>query len=91
MVLYWMIRLFDELPHRIQKIKGVKNETFKKKLDGWLMDIPDTPKINDYVQVFGAESDSIVDQKNRGGKDTKSISIIMCSSIQLRVLSGVIW
>ena len=43
-----MERLFNALPYRIQKITGVKTDTFKKKLDEWLREIPDTPKIDDY-------------------------------------------
>ena len=60
-----MERLFNTLPYRIQKITGVKTDVFKKKLDEWLRDIPDTPKIDDYGASVGTETNSIIDQKNR--------------------------
>merc|ERR1711962_1417557 len=41
-----MERSFNALPYRIQKITGVTTDTFEKKLDKWLRDIPDTPKID---------------------------------------------
>merc|ERR1712228_1167815 len=64
-----MERLFNALPYRIQKITGVKTDTFKKTLDEWLRDIPDTPKIDDYSASVGAETNSIVDQKNKRKKN----------------------
>ena len=64
-----MERLFNALPYRIQKITGVKTDTFKKKLDEWLRDIPDTPKIDDYGASVGAETNSIIDQKNKRKKN----------------------
>ena len=64
-----MERLFNSLPYRIQKITGVKTDIFKKKLDEWLRDIPDTPKIDDYGASVGAETNSIIDQKNRRKKN----------------------
>ena len=57
-----MERLFNALPYRIKKITGVKTNTFKKKLDQWLRDNPDTPKIDDYGASVGAERNSIIDQ-----------------------------
>ena len=42
----------------------MKIDTFKKKLDEWLRDIPDTPKIDDYSASVSAETNSIIDQKN---------------------------
>ena len=30
----------------------VKKDTIKNKLDEWLKDIPDTPKIDDYGAIF---------------------------------------
>ena len=50
-----MERLFNTLPYRIQKIKGVNTDTYKKKLDEWLRDIPDTPKIDDYGESVSAD------------------------------------
>ena len=64
-----MERLFNTLPYRIQKITGVKTDVFKKKLDEWLRDIPDTPRIDDYGAIVGVETNSIIDQKNRRKKD----------------------
>ena len=60
-----MERLFNALPHKLQKLTGVKRDTFKKRLDEWLKGVPDTPKIDDYGASVGAESNSIVDQWNR--------------------------
>merc|ERR1712240_255040 len=62
-------RLFNALPYRIQKITGVETDTFKKKLDEWLRDIPDTPKIDDYGASVGTETNSIIDQKNKRKKN----------------------
>ena len=42
-----MEKLYNALPHEIEKITGVKTDTFKKKLDEWLRDIPHTPKVDD--------------------------------------------
>ena len=47
----------------------MKTDTFKKKLDEWLRDIPDTPKIDDYGASVGAETNSIIDQKNKRKKN----------------------
>ena len=60
--------LFNALSYRIQKITRVKTDAFKKKLDEWLRDIPDKPKIDDYGASVGAETNSIIDQKNRRNK-----------------------
>ena len=38
-------------------------------MDELLRDIPDTPKIDDYGASVGAETNSIIDQKNRRKKD----------------------
>merc|ERR1712081_110954 len=67
-----MERVFNALPYRIQKITGVKTDTFKKKLDEWLRDIPDTPKIDDYGASVGAETNSIIDQKNERKKNKEN-------------------
>ena len=58
-----MERLFNALPYRLQTITKVKTETFKRKLDGWLREVPDTPKIDDYGATVSARTNSIVDQK----------------------------
>ena len=58
-----MERLFNALPYEIQKITDVKLDTFKKHLDKWLKNIPDTPKIDDYGVAVGAETNSITKQK----------------------------
>ena len=39
--------LFNALFYKLQKITNVKTETFKKKLDKWLIGIPDASKIDD--------------------------------------------
>ena len=45
--------------------RGGNRCIFKKKLDKWLRDIPDTRKINDYDERAGIETESIVHQKYR--------------------------
>ena len=42
----------------------MKTDTLKKKLDERLRDIQDTPKIDDYGASVGAETNSIIYQKN---------------------------
>jgi len=59
-----MGRLFNFLPHEIQKITNVKKDTFKKHLDRWLKGVPDTPRVGEYASRVAAPSNSIVDQKN---------------------------
>ena len=41
-----MERIFNALPREIRNITGVKTDAFKKILDLWLQNAPDTPKIN---------------------------------------------
>ena len=43
-------------------ITGVKIETFKKRLDDWLRNVPDEPRIDDYGASVAAETNSIVHQ-----------------------------
>ena len=64
-----MERLFNALPYRIQKITGAKTDLFKKKLNEWMRDIPDTPKIDDYGASVSAETNSMIDQKNKRKKN----------------------
>ena len=42
--------LFNPLPYnyKLHTITNFKTETFKKKLEKWLIGIPDAPKIDDY-------------------------------------------
>ena len=68
-----MERLFNVLPHKLQKLTGVKTDTFKKRLDEWLKGVPDTPKIDDYGASVGAMSNSIVDQWNRERERNKKM------------------
>ena len=44
--------------------KRCKTDTFKKHLDRWLRDIPDTPKIDNYGSLVSADTNSITKQKN---------------------------
>ena len=57
-----MERLFNYLPQKKKAIAGVKTETFKKRLDDWLRNVPDQPKIDDYGASVAAETNSIVHQ-----------------------------
>ena len=57
-----MERVFRALLYRMQK--NGKTDAFKKNLDEWLRDIPDTFRINYYGASIGAET-NIIDQKNR--------------------------
>ena len=58
-----MERLFNAIPYRLQNVKDVKTDTFKKQLDRWLKGVPDTPKIDNYGAAVGAVSNSITKQK----------------------------
>ena len=64
--------LFNALPYKVQTIINVKAETFKKKLDKWLIEIPYAPKIDDYGTSVRSRTNNIVDQnrsrKTRGKK-----------------------
>ena len=55
-------RLFNCLPHEIRNISGKSVECFKKILDNWLQNLPDTPKIDDYGSRVVATSNSIINQ-----------------------------
>ena len=66
-----MERLFNALPYRLQTVREVKVDTFKKHLDKWLKSIPDTPKLDDYGASVGAETNSIIHQKNK--KENKQL------------------
>ena len=50
----------------------MKTDTFKKKLDEWLREFPDTSKIDDYGASVDAETNSIVDQKNKRKKNKEN-------------------
>ena len=62
-----MERLYNALPYKLQSVTKVKTETFKRKLDGWLRTIPDTPRIDDYGASVGVSTNSIVEQGKHGG------------------------
>ena len=53
-------RLFNALSYKLQTVTGVKTETFKSKLDEWL--IPNTPRIDDYGASIDVSTNSIVEQ-----------------------------
>ena len=55
-----MMRLFNAIPGELRNITGVKIDTFKRKLDTWLLSVPDTPIIDSYKAA--AESNSLVHQ-----------------------------
>ena len=57
-----MERLFNALPYDLQNKKDISTDTFKKHLDLWLRNIPDTPRVDGYGMTVPAESNSIVDQ-----------------------------
>ena len=57
-----MARLFNHLPTKIANLSGVTTETFKKRLDEWLMKIPDQPKIDDYAGLVERETNSLLHQ-----------------------------
>ena len=58
----------------------MKTDVFKKKLDEWLRDIPDTPKIDDYGASVGTETNSVIDQKRR----KKDIGINIRATLNVR-------
>merc|ERR1712106_621675 len=55
-----MMRLFNAIPGELRDTTEVKIDTFKRKLDKWLLSVPDTPIIDNYKAA--AESNSIVHQ-----------------------------
>ena len=55
-----MMKLFNAIPGELRNITGVKIDTFKRKLDTWLLSVPDTPIIDSYKAA--AESNSLVHQ-----------------------------
>ena len=57
-------RLYNTLPYRLQNIRNIKTEMFKKHLDRWLSYKPDTPKIDNFRAMISAEANSITKQKN---------------------------
>ena len=56
-----MEKLYNTLPYRLQNVRDVRTDTFKKHLNRWLRDIPNTPKIDNY----GA---SVITETNRNNK-----------------------
>ena len=57
-----MERLFNAIPQNIRNTTGQTKDTFKRHLDKWLRNIPDTPKIDGYGITIAAESNSIIYQ-----------------------------
>ena len=55
-----MMRLFRVISGDLIDTAGLKMDTFKRKLDKWLLMVPDTPIIDNYK--VAAESNSIVHQ-----------------------------
>ena len=51
-------------PIGCKSVKGMKTDTSKKHHDRVLRDIPDTPKIGNYMASVSAETNSITEQKN---------------------------
>jgi hypothetical protein len=59
-----MERLYSALPYRLQNIRDIRMDTFKKHLDRWLTDIPDNSKIGNYEASVSAEINCMTEQKN---------------------------
>ena len=57
-----MERLVNTIPQNIRNTTGQTKDTFKRHLDKWLRNIPDTPKIDDCGITVGAENNSIIHQ-----------------------------
>ena len=57
-----MERIFNALPQDIRNLTGVETDNFKRLLDKWLLNVPDTPRIDDYGVTVAAESNSIFHQ-----------------------------
>ena len=55
-------RLFDALPRYIRDCTGTTMDTFKAKLDKYLLTLPDEPNIPGYKMSIAAGSNSIPDQ-----------------------------
>ena len=54
--------LFNSLPPKIRNPEYKTVDAFKKNLDGWLKNLPDTPKIDNYGASVVAENNSITKQ-----------------------------
>ena len=55
-----MMKLFNAISGELRDTPGMKIDTFKGKLDKWLLTVPDTPIMDNYK--VAAESNSIVHQ-----------------------------
>ena len=56
-----MMRLFNAIHGELRNITRVKLDTFKRKLDTWLLSVPDTPIIDSY-KAAAESSNSLVHQ-----------------------------
>ena len=54
-------RLFNQLPKYLRNVTGVKADTFKKKLDRYLTQLPDQPTVDGYYGRRAACSNSLLD------------------------------
>ena len=54
-------RLFNQLPKYLRNVTGVKADTFKKKLDCYLTQLPDQPNVDGYYGRRAACSNSLLD------------------------------
>ena len=54
-------RLFNELPKYLRNVTDVTVDTFKKKLDSYLVQLPDEPTVDGYYGRRAACSNSLLD------------------------------
>ena len=54
-------RLFNELPKYLRNVSSVSSDTFKKKLDRYLAQLPDQPTVDGYYGRRAASSNSLLD------------------------------
>ena len=54
-------RLFNILPASIRNTSGCSVDTFKRKLDKYLLTIPDEPQVTGYTAMRRTDSNSLLD------------------------------
>ena len=54
-------RLYNSLPKYLRNITGVSVESFKRRLDKYLLQLPDEPSVDGYYGMRSSNSNSIID------------------------------
>ena len=70
-------KLFNALPQPIRNVTGVSVNTFKRKLDHFLSQLPDQPTVDGYYGLRSFSSNSLVDiipQMNRAAAEVPTVN-----------------